>query len=258
MHLSIDKSNRWIFVANLHTGTVAVIPRSEQGFLMEVKELYTIPGIEKDTVSHPHQVLISPDQNYLIVSCQGRTAGYGQVDVFRIDHSYGKLHKTCSVRSREIAEPRHITFAGTSEVCYGVNEKDYTITSYRFDTQKGTLQPFQVISTLPDYCISDGWSSGIIANDTNRYIVISNRRDNSISSFVIEPNGSLKLAGYCKTDGLEPRFITIDSTNGNILVANKESHNLREFILNPESGELIRTDFMLETGSPSCVLFRAT
>ena len=39
VHLSVDKTNQWIFVANLQTWTVAVIPRVEDGSLQELKQL---------------------------------------------------------------------------------------------------------------------------------------------------------------------------------------------------------------------------
>lgn len=123
VHLSVDKTNRWVFVANLQTGTVAVIPRKEDGSLAELKELYTIPGLTEGSVSHPHQVTQNPGGDYLIVSCQGRKAGFGQVDVFRIHPEDGTLEKTCTVRSREIAEPRHFVFHPSGVWCYGVNEK---------------------------------------------------------------------------------------------------------------------------------------
>lgn len=110
VHLSVDKTNRWIYVANLQTGTVAVIPRHEDGSVRDVKTLYTIEGKEPDTWSHPHQVMQDRIGDYLLVSCQGRKAGFGQVDVFRIHHETGELEETCVVRSREIAEPRHIAF----------------------------------------------------------------------------------------------------------------------------------------------------
>ena len=57
VHLSVDASNRWVFVANLQTGTVAVIPRMEDGTLGERKHLYTIPGVKTGDVSHPHQAV---------------------------------------------------------------------------------------------------------------------------------------------------------------------------------------------------------
>lgn len=81
VHLSVDKTNRWIYVANLQTGTVAVIPRHEDGSVRDVKTLYTIEGKEPDTWSHPHQVMQDRIGDYLLVSCQGRKAGFGQVDV---------------------------------------------------------------------------------------------------------------------------------------------------------------------------------
>ena len=39
----------------------------------------------------------------------------------------GTLTPTDRVPSREIAEPRHLTFAGPKGCCYGSNEKDYTV-----------------------------------------------------------------------------------------------------------------------------------
>lgn len=70
VHLSVDKTNRWIYVANLQTGTVAVIPRHEDGSVRDVKTLYTIEGKEPDTWSHPHQVMQDRIGDYLLVSCQ--------------------------------------------------------------------------------------------------------------------------------------------------------------------------------------------
>ena len=122
VHLSVDKSNCWVFVANLQTGTVAVIPRNDDGTLGTLKELCTMPGKNEGDVSHPHQVMQDNTGRFLIVSCQGRKAGFGQVGVFRIDSTNGTLERTCLVRSREIAEPRHVAVHANNKYCYGVNE----------------------------------------------------------------------------------------------------------------------------------------
>lgn len=140
VHLSMDRCNKWIYVANLATGTVSVIERREDGTVGSCVNQYVLPGKEKDYFSHPHQVLQDPSREYLLVSCQGREHGFGQVDVFKINHD-GTLTPTDRVPSREIAEPRHLTFAGPKGCCYGSNEKDYTVTAYHFDTKKGTLSP---------------------------------------------------------------------------------------------------------------------
>ena len=122
VHLSMDRCNKWIYVANLATGTVSVIERREDGTVGSCVNQYVLPGKEKDYFSHPHQVLQDPSREYLLVSCQGREHGFGQVDVFKINHD-GTLTPTDRVPSREIAEPRHLTFAGPKGCCYGSNEK---------------------------------------------------------------------------------------------------------------------------------------
>lgn len=257
VHLSVDRTNRFIYVANLQTGTVAVVPRNTDGSLEPLKELYTLPGIEEDTISHPHQVAQDLSGNYLVVSCQGRKQGFGQVDVFRINHETGSLEKTCLVKSREIAEPRHFVFHPNNSWCYGVNEKDYSVTYYNFDEENGQLKALQILPTLPDTYTGDGWASGIIMTVDGKYIVVSNRKHDSISSFRIDPEtGKLSYCDNIKTGGMQPRFITWDEEQKVILAANECSDTIAEFDLDETSGKLLATGKVVETESPVCVIFR--
>ena len=255
VHLSVDKTNQWIFVANLQTGTVAVIPRNEDGTVGPLKELYTIPGLAEDTISHPHQVVRDPEGNYQVVSCQGRKAGFGQVDVFRIDSDNGTLDKTCTVRSREIAEPRHFVFHPDQRYAYGVNEKDYSVTFYHFDKKEGTLTAKQILPTLPETYTGDGWASGIIMTSDAKYIVVSNRKHDSITSFSIDSEtGMLKYCDCIKTGGGQPRFIT-RTPAGTILAANETTDTMTEFSIDHETGRFATTGRIIETESPVCVIF---
>lgn len=256
VHLSVDKTNRWVFVANLQTGTVAVIPRSADGRLEPLKELYTIPGKEEGTVSHPHQVTQDPTGNYLIVSCQGRKAGFGQVDVFRIHSDNGTLEKTCVVRSREIAEPRHFVFHPKKNWCYGVNEKDYSVTAYTFDASEGTLTPRQILPTLPDTYTGDGWASGIIMMPDGKHVVVSNRKHDSITSFRVQEDGLLRYCDCIKTGGGQPRFITV-SPWGTVIAANETTDLITEFSLDGQTGKFSPAGWSLESESPVCLIFKS-
>lgn len=257
VHLSVDKSNRWIFVANLQTGTVAVIPRFTDGSLGELKELYSIPGASEGGISHPHQVMQDGNGNYLIVSCQGRKAGFGQVDVFRIDSENGTLTGTDVVKSREIAEPRHFVFHQNNCWGYGVNEKDYSVTFYEFDDINGKLTARQILPTLPDTYTGDGWASGIIISADSRYVVVSNRKHDSITSFRVNPEtGMLKYCDCIKTGGGQPRFITLDAAGEMILAANETTDSITGFALDPESGMFSDLGWKVETESPVCVIFK--
>ena len=257
VHLSIDKTNRWIYVANLQTGTVAVIPRNEDGALEELKQLYTIPGIEKGAISHPHQVTQDNSGNYLIVSCQGRKAGFGQVVVFKIDSENGSLEKTYTVRSREIAEPRHFVFHPNNKFCYGVNEKDYSVTYYNFDQSTGQLIPKQIVTTLPETYTGDGWASGIVIEPTGKYIIISNRKHDSITSFEINQETGMIIFRDCvKTGGEQPRYIVMSKDGNRIVVANEVTDTIKEFELDFVTGKIRSTGVQIDTESPVCVIFK--
>lgn len=255
VHLSVDKSNKWVFVANLQTGTVAVIPRNDDGTLGSLKELYAIPGKEEGTISHPHQVTQDMTGQYLIVSCQGRKQGFGQVDVFRIDSENGTLNKADTVKSRVIAEPRHFVMHSSNTRGYGVNEKDYSVTYYGFDAEAGKLTARQILPTLPDTYTGDGWASGIVMSRDERHVIVSNRKHDSITSFTVEPeSGMLKFSDCIKTGGGQPRFISL-CPDGKILAANETTDTITFFALDSETGKFSPSGRPLSTESPVCVVF---
>lgn len=255
VHLCVDPSNRWVYVANLQSGTVAVLPRQADGRLGGLKELYPLPGKTPGDVSHPHQVQLDPTGDYLAVSCQGRKAGFGQVDLFRINHDQGTLQSTCVAHSREIAEPRHFVFHSNCRWGYGVNEKDYSVTFYHTDLVHGTLEAKQILPTLPDTYTGEGWASGIVMMPDETHIAVSNRKHDSITSFAIDPvTGMLRYCSCEKSGGGQPRFITV-TPQGTILAANETTDTLTQITMAPDDGHLQRTDWKMETESPVCVIF---
>lgn len=258
VHLCVEPTNRWIFVANLQSGTVVVIPRLLDGSLGERTALYTVQGKAEGEVSHPHQVQLDSSGQFLVVPCQGRKAGFGQVQLFRIDAEKGTLQSVCVLRSREIAEPRHFVFHPNGHWGYGVNEKDYSVTFYAFDEEKELLEARQILPTLPDTYTGDGWASGIVMMPDGEHIVVSNRKHDSVTCFALSPTtGMLHYCDCVKTGGGQPRFITV-APNGTILAANETTDTLTEIVLNPITGTLRKTDWELETESPVCVIFQNT
>ena len=254
VHLTVDKNNRYIYLANLQTGTVAVVPRRDDGQLEPLIKLYKIPGNGEDCISHPHQTAQDNDGEHLVVSCQGRKQGFGQVDVFKIAHD-GTLEKTCTVRSREIAEPRHVAFHPCGKWCYGVNEKDYSITFYEFDSAMGKLTPRQILPTLPDTYTGDGWASGIVMCSDGKHVVVSNRKHDSITSFAIDGDtGMLKYCDCIKTGGGQPRFISLGADGKTIIAANETTDTITEFLVD-ENGKLAPSGLRIDTESPVCVIF---
>ena len=256
VHLIVDKTNKWIFVANLQSGSISIIPRNPDGSLKTVKEIYFISGKEINTISYPHQVFLDRSGNYLLVPCQARKEGKGQISVFKINHIKGILEKVYVSFTRENAEPRHLAFSPNNKFCYCVNEKDFSITFYKFDENTGVLTAEQILSTLPENYTEDGWASGIVLDPTNKFVVVSNRKHDSISSFKInEETGKLTYCDNIKTGGKQPRYIISNHITNSIWVANENSDTLTEFLLN-ENGYLKIIERNINTESPVCLIFK--
>lgn len=258
VHVCADVSNRWLFVANLQTGSVSVLQRLADGRTSAPVHQYFIAGNGgPGYVSHPHQVQPDVTGNYLIVSAQGRAQGLGQVDVFKIDHAAGTLQLMDTVRARAIAEPRHCVFDPTGAVCYGVNEKDYSVTQYAFSS--GKLTPVRIVSTLFPDQVAEGWASGIAILPSGKILFTSDRKQDRISVFqVSEQDGFLTLMDSIPSGGRQPRFICIGPEGQSLIVANELSDTIYEIPVDEAACILGEPILRAKTGSPVCVAFSRT
>ena len=134
VHLTLDPEERWLYVANLQTGSVSVIPVLEDGSLGKLYDLEFISGNGgPGYISHPHQTMKDRSGRWLVVPSQGRLQGVGKLTVFAIDEEQGSLKETFIQKGRTGAEPRHCVFHPGNKYCYCVNEKDSTVAAYDFD-----------------------------------------------------------------------------------------------------------------------------
>ena len=94
VHLVLDRSGKWLYVANLQTGAVSLIPVLEDGSLGKIKELYFISGNGgPGYISHPHQTMLDRSGRWLAVPSQGRLQGVGKITLFEINGTEGTLRK---------------------------------------------------------------------------------------------------------------------------------------------------------------------
>ena len=90
VHLTLDPEERWLYVANLQTGSVSVIPVLEDGSLGKLHDLEFISGNGgPGYISHPHQTMKDRSGRWLVVPSQGRLQGVGKLTVFAIDEEQG-------------------------------------------------------------------------------------------------------------------------------------------------------------------------
>ncbi|WAL84247.1 lactonase family protein [Pandoraea sp. XJJ-1] len=259
VHLAIDPTGKYIVVTNHIGASLAVLPIQADGSLAEMTQLVAVEGpigphrIEQKQAK-PHFNPFDPTGNFVIVPDKGtdRTFSYRFAD--------GKLTPAQHpfVISREASGPRHVSFHPNGKYAYVVNELNSTVTTYSYDGATGALTPRQVVSALPETFTGNSRASEIEVDPSGRFVYASNRGDDSIALFRIDPaNGMLQFVMATPTRGKTPRFFTIAPGGQFLYALNEDSDSIVAMRVDAESGQLTPTGFELKSGSPVCMIFSA-
>ena len=256
-HLSVDKTGKWLFVANYSSGSVAAFPIKADGSLGEATTTIQHSGksVDKDrqTGPHAHVAAISPDNRFLWV-CD---LGLDEVLSYRIDAAKGLVaNNPPFVKVDPGMGPRHIVFRGDSKFAYVEGEMGASVTVFSYDAAAGTMKKVQVISQLPaDF---KGTKSGaeIALHPSGSFLYSSNRGHDSIAIFKVDDaKGTLTFAGTVPTGGKTPRNFVIDPTGNLLFAANQDSDSITVFHIDQQTGGLTSTGDKYDVGAPVSMVF---
>ena len=260
VHLSIDGSNGFLAVANYATGSLALLPITPDGSLAPVSDLATLTGTPgphrtQQESSHPHHCPFDPSGRFIVVPDKG----LDKVFVFRVDTARGKLVPADppDVGARAGAAPRHVDFHPRLPYAYVINEIDSTITTYRFDPDKGGLKPLQIVPTTPSSYTGNNSGAEIVVAPSGRFVYASNRGHDSIAIFAIDQStGGLTPVGWESTRGRTPRFFALDPSGTHLYAANQGTDTVVIFRVDPASGTLASTGETIKVATPTTIAFR--
>jgi 6-phosphogluconolactonase len=260
VHLTVDRTNSHLVVANYATGSLATLLIGSDGRLGEITGLVQLPGSPgphkvEQASSHPHNIPYDAQEGHLVVPDKG----LDRVFVFKLDPEKGTLvpNDPPSVATRSGAGPRHVVFHPTAGFAYVVNELDSTVTAYLYDRVTGSLEPKQILTTLPATFTEENRAAGIGITPSGKFLYVSNRGFNQISIFAIDQaTGMLNSVGWESTRGKTPRFFTLDPSGKFLYAANETSDTIVGFRIDESSGKLDLIGTVAQTGSPVCIIFR--
>ncbi|MGO9274405.1 MAG: lactonase family protein [Terriglobia bacterium] len=260
-HVSLDKTGKYVLVANYDGGSVAVFPRLTDGRLGEASAFIQHAGHsvnpQRQEGPHAHCILTSPDNRFALAA----DLGLDQLLVYRFDPAHGKLapNDPPFAKADPGVGPRHFAFHPSGRFVYLINEIGSSVTAFSYDDRRGALQKLQTISTLPkDYKGANDCAEIAVSGD-GRFLYGSNRGHNSIVVFAIETlNGTLTPLEYVSTQGKTPRNFAIDPTAAYLFAANQDSDSIVIFHVDPNTGRLTPTGQVLDAPSPVCVTFVAS
>lgn len=252
-YVIVDKTGRWVIVANYSSGTFAVFPIRSDGSLGEAVSSVKHHGHgvnpERQEGPHVHSTVLSPDNKYLFV----QDLGLDKIIEYSFNDKTGTVTAKDSVKLKGGSGPRHFIFHSNGKWAYLVQEMGGTVTTFYY--QNGNLKNIQTISTVPHHYKPFFTGADIHISNDGKFLYASNRdSSNTIVIYKIDPQtGKLSVVGYQSTLGKTPRNFSFDPSGNYLLVANQNSDDIVIFKVNHQTGLLTNTEKRIDVGNPVCI-----
>jgi 6-phosphogluconolactonase len=258
-YISVDKSQKWVIVANYSSGSLAALPLNSDGSLAPAAQVIQHHGTginkERQEKAHVHSTIFSPDEKYLYVA----DLGTDKEHIYKFDPNQTMPITEAADSFVSVAPgsgPRHIAFLPSRPYLYLISEMSGTIDAFHYDKNTGKLTQFQRVRTTPKSFTGDPGSADIHICPDGKFLYASNRGiSNTLAVFAIGKDGKLTNKQYVPVNGKHPRNFVIDPTGHFLLVANRDTDNIVVFAIDPDTGLLKTTGKEMKVPNPVCLKF---
>ena len=252
-HLTLDRTGRYLAVANYGGGNYALLPVGVDGRLQP--PMTAVAGDRAENAAAKplgHMVAFDAENRFLVTADKG----LNRMLIFRFDALMGQLtpNEPPSAPLPPGSGPRHFAFHPNGRWLFTINEQGATITTFSWDAKAGSLQPTSSVPTRPA-TVTTGSTAEIAVHPTGSFVYGSNRGHDSIAVFSVGDNGALTLVEYEPTRGRTPRNFAIDPGGRWLIAANERSDTLAVFSIDQTSGSLSPVGPLASVGAPVSVLF---
>lgn len=258
-YITVSRNGKFVLVPSYYGGTMS-LPILGDGSLGsaagKVKESGTGVNLQRQESSHPHSVVLSPDNRFAITM----DLGLDKLFVYKFDLETGSLkaNSPAFAKAPPGAGPRHLAFAPTAKFAYVANELQSTVSAYSYDAQAGVFRLLQTISTLPLGVSGENTAAEIHVGPLGKFVYVSNRGHDSIRVFSVNSqDGSLSAVEDVPTLGKTPRNFVFDPSGKFVLVGNQDTNQVVVFSVDTSTGRLVPTGAKVDLTAPVCISFAA-
>jgi len=242
-YIRADKTGRYLLAAHYGAGDVTVYRIVDGVCTGELLD-------HKKTEVTAHCIEVDPSGRYVFVPHTSPNKVYQ----FRLEAATGKLIPNDPPfvegpdKDHHYHEPRHYAHHPRLNIAYTSNENGGGITSWKFDSERGTLARWQTLSTLPPDYEGRSAAADIQITPDGRFAYVSNRdvtqredkneMKDTLTGVSLDPQtGEMKLVGYFPTAHF-PRSFCIDLSGKFIYSAGQNSAQLFAYRIDQQSGKL--------------------
>lgn len=243
-HIQIDRTGKWLAIANYSSGSVATYRIEADGRLSEAVDTHQHAGKgthpTRQEGPHAHSVYFSADNKVLYAA----DLGLDQVKVYGFDGKSGKLTPGTPLQSPAGAGPRHLAL-GKKRI-YVLNELASSLSVF----ENGRLVETQ--STLPAGFQGESTAAEVVLDQAEKTAYASNRGSDTIAVFRTSPK--LEKIADVKV-GKTPRNFVLSPDGRFLLVASQAEDTIQSFRVDAGTGLLSPIEGVARAGSPICLRF---
>lgn len=210
------------------------------------------PNARRQSCPHPHSVWFWEGNRFYVPDL-----GTDKIRIWQLDSARHTFVPNDPPFAQAAAGsgPRHLCFLRGQRTAFSSDELSNTVTAWHVD-ESGALEPFETHSILPP-----GWkpatpdtTAEVACTPDERFLYVSNRGSDTLTSFRIAQDGSLTLLEIVSAHGQFPRHFAISPDGRFLLTANQKSGSVSLFAIQ-DSGRLTFLASQPLPVSPVCVLF---
>lgn len=250
-YVGLDEKRHLMFSANYHTAKIAVFRISDDGKLTLADSVthHGIPGPqpEQQDGPHPHFADLTPDGR--LVTCD---LGLDLIVVYDISDE-GKLTAVSRYKCEAGFGTRHILFGKDGQFAYCVGELSSKLEVLKYNQTNGSFTHVQTIKTIPADWTAHNGAAAIRMSQDGKFIYVSNRGENTIAVFAIQPDGKVNHIQSITTAGDFPRDFNLNADDSYLLASNQNSDNLTLYARDSNTGRLSLLQKDVKCPEPVCV-----
>lgn len=250
-YVGVDNKRHLLFSANYHTAKIDVFKINEDGTLTQTDSVLhegaTGPEPEQEA-PHVHYADLTPDNRLVVCDL-----GMDLVVVYDVSDD-GKLTAVSHYKCEDGFGTRHIVFHPNGNYAYLLGELSSKLEVLKYNSKDASFKHLQTLKTIPeDWTAHNGAAAIRISND-GKFVYTSNRGENTIAVFEVQPDFTVKHIQSISTEGDFPRDFNLNQDENYLLASNQNSDNLTLYKRNPSTGKLTLLQKDVSCPEPVCVM----
>lgn len=256
-HVSVDPSGKMAFASNYTGGSFTAYTLAGDGKINPptYSQQFTGkgPNEKRQEKPHAHFTSATPNGKYVYTV----DLGTDHIMNYVVNTQTGELKPNPAqpvFNAKPGSGPRHFAVSASGKYLYLLNELDLTLTACSI-SDAGVITPIAAYETIPPDFKEPSTSAAVHLHPNGKFVYTSNRGHNSVSAFMIKPNGELEKVDEVTKAIKTPRDFNIDPTGKYMIVANQDKNNLVVYEINSKTGKLTFKHESISVKLPICITF---